>query len=171
MDIERGGILSSTPCLNTSALSVTEITSPSSCTLNHRFSFFPPLSTIKSQIIIYEKKKRNEKESHPNGFDWKRRKNVISNWLLSERRSLSIRGVCACVLTRDLFRKEREKKRRAPKSFLELPLLLWLIQIEFFEMMEKGKRELIITIFFFLFVYHRTFVGIKKKMVWTYRVV
>jgi hypothetical protein len=48
-----------------------------------------------------------------------------------------------CVLTRALFRKEREereRKKRAPKSFPELPLLLWFIQIDFFEMMEKRKK-------------------------------
>jgi hypothetical protein len=47
------------------------------------------------------------------------------------------------VLTRALFRKEREereRKKRAPKSFPELPLLLWFIQIDFFEMMEKRKK-------------------------------
>lgn len=106
MDIERGGILSSTPCLNTSALSVTEITSPSSCTLNHRFSFFPPLSTIKSQIIIYTKKKRGMKKN-PTQMDSiekeeEEKKRYLKLTAVREKKSIYTGGVCVCVNQRPL---------------------------------------------------------------------
>jgi hypothetical protein len=96
MDIERGGILSSTPCLNTSALSVTEITSPSSCTLNHRFSFFPPLPTIKSQIIIYEKKR--EMKKNPTQMDSiEKEEKTLSQIDCCQREEVYLYGGCVRV--------------------------------------------------------------------------